>query len=104
MGKMDQIPFNFEVPLEENTPEKQVIDIESLTHAELLPLLQTLAKEELTSGYKKWVGKDPRFRGLNEEALRNGIIDPNAEINRLAAIDEEEDRENRKAAHHRGLR
>lgn len=75
------------------TPEVVDVDVETLTHEEIKILLPGLSHIELTTGYKKFVGKDPMARGLSDEELRQGIADPAAELERLGIHDAAEDRD-----------
>ena len=79
--RMEQIPLDLGIPKD---PESKEVAIE------------TLKDEELGALYYKAVGKDPIPRSLDRAALIAGIQDPKAELERLAAIDSEADKEDLK--------
>lgn len=93
MEQMRQAPLDFGDT--EHTP-KTPVDFSVLSHEEVVTMLSTLDRTELTAGYQRFVGKDPMFRNLSDEELRAGIINPEAELRRLAVIDLQEDQAERR--------
>ncbi|MFZ1626217.1 MAG: hypothetical protein WAT81_00250 [Candidatus Moraniibacteriota bacterium] len=75
------------------TPEVSDVDIDTLTHEEIVTFLPGLSRDQLMAGYKKFVGIDPKWRSLDDGQLRTGISDPKAEQDRIAAIDRAADKE-----------
>ena len=57
--------------------------------------------EELAAEYKKKIGVDPRFRSIDRRAMLSGIEDPEAERERIANIDREEDKNELKRPYQR---
>ena len=84
---VEQLPLDLgdhEEQLKPAQPETEEIDIETLEDSELATL------------YHEAVGKDPKARSLDRLQLLAGIRDPKAELERLAGIDRESDKEDLK--------
>lgn len=91
---MEQPPKGMPVeqlPLDLGDHEKQMIPEIPPTPEEVA--LETLPDAELNTLYKERVGVDPQVRGFDRAVVLAGLGNPDAEKDRLRAIDMAEDQE-----------
>lgn len=99
MGEQFNLPLNIPpLPPKEKQLKLSLKDNPDNWTPEKLAPLETV---ELQTIYCSVVGKNPTYRGFDDDTLRQGILDPTKELDRLRQIDAESDQEDIKQTYRR---